>query len=326
MRTTIGWRMLGILGVAATLACGPGGEGGTGSSSSGAACDPAAARYLLLGAGHDVGVAGWLTAFAEIHDVRKGNTAPPFEKADFAQIESIYDASLAAAVQGISGGPAWEPVDAGAAMDALIVAAIARGKDSQDATDIDELGQLIEKTLVRFLYLAMHRSMTVGADQARGWDEAFTLYGRSADGTVNEFLADEVAEYDADLSLAQNAKVFAALVAGRCAVLSGDAAARAAQAAAAEEAVRSSFAYAAGKYFKALSEGSMDRVQLAEGAMWFNIAEPWMRAHGKAAEADTVRNWLTPLLPGGAMATQPPDTAGAAAALAAMRSAYALTL
>ena len=50
-----------------------------------------------------------------------------------------------------------------------------------------------------------------------------------------------------------------------------------------------------------------------------------MRANGKTAEADTIRAWLDGLLPGGAHDTDVPDTAGANAALNAMRGAFSLT-
>ena len=180
----------------------------------------------------------------------------------------------------------------------------------------------MDKTIVRFFVLWAMKASASTADTRRSWDEAFALYGRSEDGATRAGLSEEVAEYDADLGTAHDAPIVAALVRGRCAILASDEAARAAQGAIIADKLRDTFAYAAGLYFKRLSLGSGDRVQLAEGGAWFNIVERWMRANGKGAEADAVRGWLDPLL---ADESRTPDTAGATAALNAMKAAFSLT-
>ena len=309
----------GVLGLVflAVMGCGP--ESGSSSSSSGAVCDPAA-PYAFLDARQGSRVMGLLEGY-EALETQRGMAN--FGKDNFAALATAYQDHLAVEIQTLGTVPAWEDSGTPSALHTEITNALTQGQNPQDTTPPRELWQQVQKNVLRAFFLMVLRDVRRGT--AADLDAAYVLFGHG-DGSSLSRLAGELAEYDADLGVAQEPLALDALKAARCAVVRGDTAALTAAADALDAAGRKGFAYAAAHYFQQLSTGSGDRVQLVEGAVWFGVVEGWMRSQGHATEANQIRGWLNPLLPGGAMETATPDTAGATAALNAMRTVFGLNI
>jgi hypothetical protein len=286
--------------------------------------DPAACAesdaWQWLDPAHGAGAQGLVAAYEDVDGAR---SQAGFGKASFSSLSSTYNTRISQEVLSLAHLPSWESTDAPQRLHGTITQALERGMSTVDSTPPLELWQQVNKSLARFLFLALHDRLQAGT--ATSVDEAYVLFGHG-DGSAPSLLSAELQEYDSLVGTSQGPATVRAFQAARCAVLQGDAAALAAATRRVDDGIRLGLANAAARYFKLMSLGSGDRVQLVEGATWFSVVEPWMNSQGHAVEANRIRAWLDPLLPGGANATQVPDTAGAAAALNDMRTAFGLSL
>jgi hypothetical protein len=316
------------MGLAFLMGCGNTGLGtgdpsSTASSSSGAACE-ANVAYVPFDSSRGGALRDMVAAQAEIKARMK---ADGFAKENMPEIEEIYAATsgLAAAVQALGGVPSWEDSDVGSQLHAAITGAIDRGLDAQDTTALVELRQIIDKTLTRFFFLTVWQHTNASGSAEEQWDLAWAAYGRKDNGE-DSGLAATVKSYDDEFGLSQNDAVLTQFSQVRCAVLGGNAQAQSAAAQAIHSEIRLALAYGVSKYLNRLALGTGSRGDLMEGAVYFNAVEPWMRANGKTAQADTIRNWLNPFLLDGAQSAEIPPTDGATAALNALEEAFSLAL
>ncbi|MEW5851938.1 MAG: hypothetical protein AB2A00_24335 [Myxococcota bacterium] len=318
MRVTF-WAGSLLFSAAVGMGCGTTGDGdGTTSSSGGASCDANASSYAPFSAANFTTEQAQVAAYGRISALRKTAT---FAKSDFTALKTDYDTHFASAVQGLTGVPSWENANVGTEIHTLINNAINRGLDTNDTTDIAELGQIIEKSLIRYLYLATYsRVMTTSGDAQANWDKVFGIYGRSEDGATSAGISGSVKGRDDNYSLTNNDKVFSALIKGRCAIVDGDNAALTAARTEITTAMDESMAYSGARYFKKISEGGATRVDLAEGGTYWYAVERRMQA----ADAATIRAWVDALMPGGAREDELPDVDGASTALGLMRSNFSL--
>jgi hypothetical protein len=284
-----------------------------------AACD-AQAPYAWLDAAHGSSVEDVTRGYGQLTLQRETAT---FGKGSFNALSSSYHTLLAPSVQALAGLPAWEDPSTPQQLHQAITAALERGVDPQDTTPALELWQQVQKNVLRFV------ALQVVANARRGSradvDAAWALFGHG-DGVALTGLSAEMHEYDTLLGVQQEPAAVEGLLVLRCAVVHEDATAAQDAASRVEDAVRVGVAYATARYFQRLASGTADRVQLVEGATWFGVVEPWMHHHGHATQAQQIRAWLDPLLPGGGRAMDLPDTAGAAAALNTMRTVFGLNI
>lgn len=289
---------------------GTGGNGGAGGGGSGGGSG--AKSYVPFSSMNWVDQMARVGGFEQIKTIRKAAT---FSATDFGdlmatsptgtKIADIYahTADLRVKVQGRKQdhpyGKGFGTDALGKDMDALIAKAISDGAAGKD---IKVQGQIVEKTLIRFFYESVYHELL--ARTTKGYDEAFGYYGTSPDNAAQKGIASSVKGRDDKLKTTLNATIFQSFLDGRDAlaraVPSGMGMVTKDQVPALETAIKSvdekallSFAYGVGNYFATLpTAADADAAgTLAEGHMFFNIIEDYMRAKDTAA-ADFIRSQL----------------------------------
>ena len=141
----------------------------------------------------------------------------------FAEIEGLYasTADLQAKVQGRADDHFPDDAEAkavGKAIDADIVAGIARGKGATAEVDVDIAKEIIDKSLTRFWYLSVYHELIEG-DRVT-YDEAFGYLGTGAKNDASGLLsiASVAAKRDATNGTTYEKQLFEGILAGSCAI------------------------------------------------------------------------------------------------------------